>query len=258
MICSTNTCKRLRILLNLVAGLVANIIRAAYIEDHLTAAEATHFVSGEDGKQGRDWRDSEIFTKVRGQSSRQPASLGKIQEIDLGPGSTLSNIERTKAATRKLTGQSSHPDFGLTDTNVPLPGRTGKPRRLRRRRNSEDLVRDRLVEEVLRESKRKTILSCIMLPTYTEYFDVVDLYEDDANKGPNGDEAADDRIAEEFRKEFMDAISSRNHKRAAIANQAASKKKTRSEEKPRGPKLGGSRSARAAMRARESNNSGNK
>ena len=65
------------------------------------------------------------------------------------------------------------------------------------------------------------------------------------------DEAADDRIAEEFRKEFMDAIIMRNHRRAASASQAANKKKIKLDDKPRGPKLGGSRSARAAMRARE-------
>ena len=80
----------------------------------------------------------------------------------------------------------------------------------------------------------------------------MDLYNDNEGmNGTNGDEAADDRIAEEFRKEFMDAIISRNYRRNASSNQAANKKKIKADDKPRGPKLGGSRSARAAMRARE-------
>lgn len=65
----------------------------------------------------------------------------------------------------------------------------------------------------------------------------------------NDDQAADDRIAEAFKKEFMDAVSQRQKKKAALAQpparSAAAKKE---EELLKGPKLGGSRSARAAMR----------
>lgn len=58
----------------------------------------------------------------------------------------------------------------------------------------------------------------------------------------NDDQAADDRIAEQFRRDFLDAIHSR--RRGARAKTA----KTTKPDVPRGPKLGGSRSARAAMR----------
>jgi hypothetical protein len=66
----------------------------------------------------------------------------------------------------------------------------------------------------------------------------------------NDDQAADDRIAEAFRREFMDAVSQRQRKKAVPAPPAArgpGGKKTE-EELMKGPKLGGSRSARAAMR----------
>lgn len=66
------------------------------------------------------------------------------------------------------------------------------------------------------------------------------------------DEAADDRIAEQFRREFLDAIQSRHHRRSA-ANASAAKGRA-VETKSSGPKLGGSRSARAAMRAMEEKN----
>ena len=79
----------------------------------------------------------------------------------------------------------------------------------------------------------------------------MEIYEEPAVESSvvNDDQAADDRIAEAFRKEFMDAVSARQRKKAVPAQPpsrtAAGKKE---EEIMKGPKLGGSRSARAAMR----------
>lgn len=83
-------------------------------------------------------------------SERQPAALGKLHEIDLGPTATLSNIERTAAAQRKLEDGS-----GDSEPAQRL-GKDGKPRRGQKPRTSEDIRRDRLVEEVLRESRCKS------------------------------------------------------------------------------------------------------
>ena len=86
---------------------------------------------------------------------REPASLGKLHEIDLGQETKLQNIARTEAATKNLT------DHELVSTEKEAtpkrdpPEKDEKPWRSRKRRNSEDIERDRLVEEVLRESKRK-------------------------------------------------------------------------------------------------------
>ncbi|KAK2740259.1 hypothetical protein FQN55_008985 [Onygenales sp. PD_40] len=157
---------------------------------------------------------------------RQPASLGKLHEIDLGPDSKLRNIERTEAATRRLAGDEplEEDDEKIAGSRKDRPGKDGKYWRGRRRRNSEDIKRDQLVEEVLRESK---------LDVYDEP-EVVDQ--------PNDDQAADDRIAEQFRRDFLDAIQSRRRGARAKTSKAAKS------DVPRGPKLGGSRSARAAMR----------
>lgn len=157
---------------------------------------------------------------------RQPAALGKLHEIDLGPDATLRNIARTEAAQRKLEG--IEPEIDQKTGKVRLR-RDGKPYGWRKRRNSNDVKRDKLVEEVMRESK-------------------LDIYDEPEDEGPNDDQAADDRIAEQFRREFMDAISSRKQKAAQ------DKKPVRGQpvdERPKGPKLGGSRSARAAMREKE-------
>jgi len=79
----------------------------------------------------------------------------------------------------------------------------------------------------------------------------VEIYDEPVPEPPtiNEDQAADDRIAEAFRKEFMDAISQRQRKKtgpAPLPTRSAGGKKE--EEILKGPKLGGSRNARAAMR----------
>lgn len=92
-----------------------------------------------------------------GLPQRQPAALGKLHEIDLGPDATLRNIARTEAAQRRLeAGDGAEVEEGGV-RRVRLR-KDGKPWRARRRRNSEDVKRDRLVEEVLRESR------CSLLP----------------------------------------------------------------------------------------------
>ena len=160
---------------------------------------------------------------------RQPAALGKLHEIDLGPDATLRNIARTEAAQRKLEG--IEPEIDKSTGKVRLR-RDGKPWRPRKRRNSDDVKRDKLVEEVMRESK-------------------LDIYDEPDEEVNNDDQAADDRVAEQFRREFMDAISNRQQRAAKAAQAKKSNKGKEADEQPRGPKLGGSRSARAAMRERE-------
>ncbi len=73
----------------------------------------------------------------------------------------------------------------------------------------------------------------------------VDIYDEPEVELPNDDQAADDRIAEQFRREFMDAISQRRQKTTQPGKKPGP---GAVDDKPKGPKLGGSRSARAAMR----------
>ncbi|KAF1810776.1 hypothetical protein P152DRAFT_483503 [Eremomyces bilateralis CBS 781.70] len=158
---------------------------------------------------------------------RQPAGLGKLQEVDLGPSATQENIRRTQAATRRLEGVVSEEE----EEGPVRKGRDGRPWRRRKRRNSDDVRRDKLVEQVLRESR-------------------LDLYDESAASSPReaNDQAADDTIAEQFRRDFMEA-QNKNMRRAAPP--PPSQKVKPGEERPKGPKLGGSRSARAALRALE-------
>ena len=75
----------------------------------------------------------------------------------------------------------------------------------------------------------------------------MEIYDEPEADAANDDQAADDRIAEQFRKEFMDAISSRRQ-RTGPATTTKPVKGAKVDDRPKGPKLGGSRSARAAMR----------
>ncbi|KAL8715969.1 MAG: hypothetical protein Q9220_000636 [cf. Caloplaca sp. 1 TL-2023] len=157
---------------------------------------------------------------------RQPAALGKLHEIDLGQDATLRNIARTEAAKKRLEGGESEPEAVVGKVRLR---RDGKPWRGRRRRTSLDVKRDKLVEEVMKESR-------------------LEIYDEPEMNLPNDDQAADDQIAEKFRREFMDAISSRRQRATQAAKKGAG---TKIDDKPRGPKLGGSRSARAAMREQQ-------
>lgn len=78
----------------------------------------------------------------------------------------------------------------------------------------------------------------------------MDIYEEPAPEPAsiNDDQAADDRIAEAFRREFLDAVSQKQRKKPAPAQSTSRGPGGKKEDEPKGPKLGGSRSARAAMR----------
>ena len=129
----------------------------------------------------------------------------------------------------------------------PRLRKDGKPWRGRRRRNSEDIKRDKLVEEVLRESRREFANTKWLPDTDANYVITVEIYDEPETELANDDQAADDRIAEQFRKEFMDAITSRRQRKAPAKQVGGAKV----DDRPRGPKLGGSRSARAAMREQQ-------
>jgi hypothetical protein len=96
--------------------------------------------------------------KVSKSLEKQPATLGKLLEIDLGNEARDRNVVRTEQARRRLDGEDvtdeSAPE-GKGKSKKPKLGRDGKPLRERKRRTSEDIRRDKLVEEVLRENRCK-------------------------------------------------------------------------------------------------------
>ena len=97
-------------------------------------------------------------TKKELDVQRQPAALGKLLEIDLGDEARNKNVERTNEARRRLDGEEIEDETvpGKKTGKVRL-GRDGKPWRGRKRRASDDIKRDKLVEEVLRENRCKLL-----------------------------------------------------------------------------------------------------
>jgi hypothetical protein len=79
------------------------------------------------------------------QSIRMAAGMGKIEEVDIG-----SIEKRTDEKWRRL----ENGEFEQVATGKIRLGRDGKPRRPPKRRNSEDIRRDQLVDAVLSEAKR--------------------------------------------------------------------------------------------------------
>ncbi|KAI1828531.1 hypothetical protein F4861DRAFT_534954 [Xylaria intraflava] len=165
---------------------------------------------------------------------KHTALTGKLFEVDLGDEARSRNEAMTDRARRKLQGLAVEEEEDKTDRPKKVRlGKDGKPWRPKNRRNSDDIKRDKLVEEILRESK-------------------LDVYETPtpptgANPSEEEEGAADDRIAEQFRREFLDAMAERHRRRKPVGppSKPGAKKE---EEILKGPKLGGSRNSRAAMR----------
>lgn len=157
----------------------------------------------------------------------------------------------TERARRMLQGEAVEDEQAARPKKVRL-GRDGKPWRPRNRRNSDAIKRDQLVEEILRESRRKSNTGIKYHWSGADNH-TVDVYETStppaaATPGPDDDGATDDRIAEEFKREFMEAMAERQQKRRPATNATTSKTAKKDEDVLKGPKLGGSRNSRAAMR----------
>lgn len=85
---------------------------------------------------------------------RQPASMGKIHEIDLGRDTSVQNKQRTAMAIRRVRGADVPPEPSA-ETKKLRRGKNGKSRRGPKPRDAEDMKRDQLVEQVLHETRRK-------------------------------------------------------------------------------------------------------
>lgn len=92
------------------------------------------------------------------------AMRGRIMEVDLGEEVRSQNVAMTERATRKLVGanegaevssNNSGDEQSKPSTYKTRLGRDGKLIRSHDRRDSEDIERDRIVEEFMRENRRR-------------------------------------------------------------------------------------------------------
>ncbi|KAK4956096.1 hypothetical protein LTR28_005967 [Elasticomyces elasticus] len=190
-------------------------------------------------------------TKTQSETEGLSAGQGRLQEIDLGPDATLRNIARTAHAAQRLATGNASPlppqEQSAKASARPRLGKDGKPRPPRRRqplRSEDDVARDSLVEQVLRESR---------LDMYEATTAAAAGESAGARARGDGEQAADDALAEDFRRDFLAAMEERNVRRMPPppGMTGGAKPPGGKAEAPKGPKLGGSRSQRAAMRALE-------
>lgn len=79
---------------------------------------------------------------------------GRLQEVDLGDEVRARNAAMTEQARRRLAGETIEEESDGSRQR-PRIGKDGKPWRGRKRRASDDIKRDQMVEALMRENRRK-------------------------------------------------------------------------------------------------------
>ncbi|EHK41102.1 hypothetical protein TRIATDRAFT_85065 [Trichoderma atroviride IMI 206040] len=169
-------------------------------------------LQNDNGNPADKWRD-------------QPTRHGKLVEVDT---TNLGNHQMKSDNKRRRVD---------TDTAKPAP-----PRRGRNRRNSEDIARDAMVEQFLSENR----LDVYQVPK-THAATATAAAASSSSFVPGADPSADDRLAEQFRQQYYDEMALRR-KRKRPAPTQQQKQQQQSADVLKGPKLGGSRNQRAAVR----------
>lgn len=186
-------------------------------------------------------------TLMKQNAHANPSSARQLTEVDLGSSAHDMNLARTQAAMeRARTGQPPIEEAPKPlKPRKPRLGRDGKPMRprVRKRRNSEDIARDALVEQVMHENRLDMYEEADLAGRKRQAAGVsgVDVPGDELDAD---DSDADERLAEQFRQNFIDAMAERQQRSKAASQPKGSGAGV---VEAKGPKLGGSRSARAKM-----------
>jgi len=135
--------------------MATNDLRAAFIEAEMARLRSGNDMSAHSTDHLSKSTKNEYQTlEPLPSHHRQPAVVGHLQEIDLGPSAALKNIALTEAATRRLQNGGEEEGQSVKKPEKVFIGRDGKPRvRKRYRRPSDAVKRDAIVEAVMRESR---------------------------------------------------------------------------------------------------------
>ncbi|KAL1306690.1 hypothetical protein AAFC00_005360 [Neodothiora populina] len=215
-----------------------------------------------DDKHMMAFIDSKLAELRAGNQSGSAANTTAHRASGMDPNNALRDEEANSAAastpslataTATCSNQSQAPLTASSSHIQPRPkaprlGRDGKPFRTRKERNQPsefDKTRDLMVEQILREAPLENI-----------YEDRASSRHSKPSVGPQSNATgvveaghnveADLLVATRFQEEFVAQREARQQRKHAAAPPAGGKN-----EPSRGPKLGGSRSQRAAMRAME-------
>ncbi|OAA82575.1 hypothetical protein LEL_02120 [Akanthomyces lecanii RCEF 1005] len=205
----------------------------AYVESRLSsraadAASAESAAAAPESRQAREQQQRQMRAPGTMQTGTSTTSWTKLVEVEV------------PADLRRNTGTGPS-----AVQNGKKRGRDGveakpPPRRRRNRRGSDDIKRDAMVEAFLSENK----------------LDVYDVSSAGSSSAVvDATRSADDVLAENFRQQYMEEVAARRQRKRPAINQprvtqkqAAHQQAVAAGEVLKGPKLGGSRNARAAVR----------
>ncbi|KAJ9651839.1 hypothetical protein H2198_008904 [Neophaeococcomyces mojaviensis] len=210
-----------------------NVSRMAFVDQEMARKRQDSFTQVQQTTSPHEDSDSmtsatsedEGSSNLRDSKPHHETSYHQLAEVDLDsstPGLQHDNRPKSQRRPRK-----------------PRLGRDGKPfrPRPRKRRASEDIARDGLVEQVLREHGLST-------------YDPAKRADEGGAEAQGNDEAADERMVAEFQQQFLDAAAEKQQQRQAKSGPGGQAKgPAAGAASVGGPRLGGSRSARAKMAA---------
>ncbi|KAF5709218.1 hypothetical protein FMUND_10231 [Fusarium mundagurra] len=188
-------------------------------------------------KHMMDYIESRLYNRAGG-NTLQNTSSASTSDPARQPSATTTNHESGRAVMQGQLMEISLEDHSARSENAlqadsatdggprakkPRLRRDGTPWRPRNRRDSDALKRDQIVDEILHETRRQNSHTAVA----------------------DQDGAADARLAEEFRQQFLEDVAERQLRKKKATNQTT---RAGTEEVLKGPKLGGSRNARAQMR----------
>ncbi|KAF5690778.1 hypothetical protein FDENT_3664 [Fusarium denticulatum] len=188
-------------------------------------------------KHMMDYIESRLYNRAVGNTSQNTLSAS-ASDPARQPSATTTNHESGRAVMQGQLMEISLEDHSARSENAlqadsaadggprakkPRLRRDGTPWRPRNRRDSDALKRDQIVDEILHETRRQNSHTAVA----------------------DQDGAADARLAEEFRQQFLEDVAERQLRKKKATNQTT---RAGTEEVLKGPKLGGSRNARAQMR----------
>ncbi|PMB66136.1 hypothetical protein BM221_008338 [Beauveria bassiana] len=216
----------------------------------------TGFIADADDRHMTAYVESRLSSRRGASAEQQQQQQQNHLAVHDGGGKRTEDMRRkTNAPGTVQTGTSTTSWTRLVEVQVPADLRSNNnnnnnnnskkrsldaadttkqnpPRRRRNRRGSDDMKRDAMVEAFLHENK----------------LDVYDV--SDASAAAN-----DDALAENFRQQYMQEVAARRQRRRPALNQPRMTQKQQAHQQAvaagevlKGPKLGGSRNARAAVR----------
>lgn len=139
--------------------------REEYIESELARRHAAD-KAAQESSESQQHPSSSIAAPGSGtdptKHGERPTMQGRLQEVDLGDEVRMRNAAMTEQARRRLAGEAVMDDEeGGGARKRPRVGKDGKPWRGRKRRASDDVKRDQMVEALMRENRRKSGPLCI-------------------------------------------------------------------------------------------------